>query len=268
MHEMGHVLYYAGEHRGTTWNCSSIMGHCNAPRITAVQSHDIEDYKSALRVGAVGTGIPTPEGPNAAYITVSSTSDTTHKFEGGYLGGNGYTTHQERDYWIDRSPNGVNGSYSTYVGLPRVISNGEDGTPNIWDDPATYPVPWPDAEWGFKTRGRSGGVASSDPYYWGPYSKAYCISTAFSSRPGTCTTYSVVTTTDRNGDVYFRVYNFSGSTITNVTITNTSNTTLCTIGSISSGHSDDCHKSRSGSGTVKVWWNGTWGYCDTIEYGS
>ena len=87
------------------------MGHCNSPRITGVQPHDIEDYKAALRVGAA----PTPEGANAAYISVWSTSDTTHNFEGGYLGGNGYTTHQERDYWIDRSTNGVDGSYGTYV---------------------------------------------------------------------------------------------------------------------------------------------------------
>jgi len=36
MHEMGHVLYHAGEHYGTTYNCQSIMGHCNSPRITSV----------------------------------------------------------------------------------------------------------------------------------------------------------------------------------------------------------------------------------------
>jgi hypothetical protein len=256
MHEMGHVLYNAGEHRDTEWNCSSIMGHCNNLKI--VQPHDIEDYKDAYQV---------QEAPNATYVLIPSTTDATHYFEGGYQGGYGITLHQETDYWIDRSTTGVGGTYDTYVGLDRIVDNGDDDDdPKSWEDPNTWPVPWPNAEWCFKTRGQAGGVAESDPFRWGPQSKAYCESTAFYPPPGTCATSAVVTTTDRNGDVYFRVYNFSSRPITNVTITNSSNSTLCTIGSISPGHHDDCHKSRSTSGTARVWWNGTWGYCDDIQY--
>ena len=221
--------------------------------------HDIEDYKNAYQV---------QEAPNATYVLIPSTTDATHYFEGGYQGGIGYTSHQERDYWIDRSTSGVNGSYSTYVGLPRIVNNtnSDDTTPNSWVDPAAYPVPWPNAEWCLKTRGRSGGVATPDPYYWGPKSKAYCVSTAFLPPPGTCGTSAVVITSDRTGQAHFRVYNFSDNPLSNVTVTKTNNTILCSLGSISSGGSKPCDKSLSGSGTVRLYYNNTYGYCDNILY--
>lgn len=263
MHEMGHVLYYAGEHYGTSWNCSSIMGHCNETRITTVQPHDIEDYKAAFEVR---------EGPDAAYMTVPNISHATHSFEGGYLGSWALTSHQEKAYWIDISTSGPNGPWATYVGLDRIVNNDDNGDspgvrPHSWADTHTYPLPWPNAEWCFTVRGESGGVDVSNYYRWGPRSKAYCVSTAFTPPPGTCGTSSVITTTDRNGNVYFRVYNFSGSTISNVTVTKTDNSTLCALGNITSGNHKECNKSLSASGTVRIYYNNTWGYCDSIKYG-
>ncbi len=53
MHELGHVLYNAAEHYvapNAGYNCSSIMGHCNSPTLTAVQGHDITDFSNAYRM--------------------------------------------------------------------------------------------------------------------------------------------------------------------------------------------------------------------------
>jgi len=197
---------------------------------------------------------------------VQSLSHTTHYFEGGYQGDIGYTSHQEKAYWIDMSSNGVNGTYNTYVGLDRIMNNTDDTTPNSWYDSTAYPVPWPTAEYCFKNRAEAGGVSTSDYYHWGPQTKAYCISTATTPPPGTCGTYKVVTTTDRNSNVYIRVYNFSGATITNVVVTRTDNSTICPLGNISNNGSKTCSYSVSGSGTVRIYYNGTWGYCDSIQY--
>lgn len=247
MHEMGHVLYNAGEHYNLPgYGCSgtpSIMNHC---LLTNVEADDVADYRSAYRI---------MDAPDATYVQMSGAGTLVHYFEGSYFGGNGRTLHQEQYSWIDRSTTGVSGSYLNYSGTVRQVSDVDDGVPisNSIND-----APTGTQEWCFKRRGRAGGVVSSDPGYWGPYSRAYCI-----RRSGN----GVFIATNRNDYVVFRIWNYSGSTINFVSILlNDGTTHVCDLPDIPNGSSQYCFWTGAGasSGSVTLWYGwinrGTVGY--------
>jgi hypothetical protein len=245
MHEMGHVLYNAGEHY-PAYNCSSIMGHC--PSYTTVSSHDDSDYRAAYRM---------KEAPNAAYGRLTSSSTFRHYFEGGYGGGNGYTLHAERRYWIDRLIGGVIGNYSTYSQVARKVDNNDDTTAN---NVSFNDLPSGGAEWCFKMRGEAGGVPIADTYYWGPVSKAYCLARA----PGG----AVYFMSDRNGSVFFTVRNYTSAQISNVVITldDANKTQVCNLGNIAAGSSKGCSSTIAGPGYVDLFYDFAWVRQDTVGY--
>jgi hypothetical protein len=101
LHELGHALLNANEHYPGTdneWNCTSLMGHsaneyaasgsyCTTGAVlTIVQPHHLQDYRDAYGV---------KDAPNATYVQMLGSGWLVHYFEGGYLGGNGKTLHQE-----------------------------------------------------------------------------------------------------------------------------------------------------------------------------
>lgn len=167
MHEFGHILYNAAEHYtgvNSNFNCSSIMGHCNSAVLTTVQDHDKTDFSEAFRL---------KDAPDAAYAQQPSAGTIRHYFEGSYFGGAGRTLHAEKQYVIDRSTNGVNGTYGPYETVPRRADNSDDGTPNSADFSA---VPSAGAEWCFKIRGETGAISNTaSSFRWSPRSRAYCV---------------------------------------------------------------------------------------------
>ncbi len=213
MHELGHTLLNANEHY-PAYDCTSIMGHsaiessgsvgyCGSgvlPDIlTTVQQHDIDDYASVYGIR---------EAPDATYVQLFGSGTAVHYFEGGYLGGNGHTMHQEQYNWIDRSTTGVTGSYGNYTAGPRRTAYADDATP---ESDSFADVPGSGSEWCFKRRGRAGGVASNQPAYWGPYSHAYCLAQSSNGS-------GVYMASNRNNYAAFRVWNYSGATINNVAL--------------------------------------------------
>lgn len=248
MHEMGHALYIAGEHYPGSYNCSSTMGHCNGARLTAVQSHDQDDFRSAFRM---------LDAPDAAYSQLTSSSNLRHFFEGGYFGGNGNTLHAEKLYWIDRATNGVTGSYQSYRSIARVVNNSDDTTPNY----VTYGVPSVNNEWCFKVRGETGGIADLGlTWHWGPFSRAYCV-----ARSGAGS--GVFVASNRNDYASFRIWNYSGAQINNVAILLAGSTTrICDFASIANNSSSSAcfWYAGSPSGYLDVWYN--WTKNDTIDY--
>jgi hypothetical protein len=103
----------------------------------------------------------------------------------------------------------------------------------------------------------AGGLASSQPTYWGPLSKGYCVARDASN---------VFSTSDRNGNAYFRVWNFSGATITSVQIKLANGTLLCSLGSIANGGNGSCGVSLAGPGYVNIFYNGSPSPRDTVGY--
>lgn len=242
MHEMGHVLYHANDHY-PAYNCTSIMGHC--PTDYTVSGHDVQDYKDAFGV---------KDAPNATYGHIVTGTQIRHHWEGGYDGGDGLTIHQETKYWIDRAIGTVSGPYDTYKSVDRIASNSDDGSPNS----ITYAeIPGQGGEWCFKIRGQAGGLASGQANYWGPLSKAYCAARSNDN---------VFTTSDRNGNVFFRVWNHSGATITSAKIWLYDNTELCFLGSITNGSYKACSASVSGPAYANVYYNSSFWPKDTVGF--
>ncbi len=184
---------------------------------------------------------------------LSTGTQLKHHWEGGWLGGNGETIHQEQEYWLDRSTTGVGGTYNTYKSVDRIINNSDDTTPNT----VTYSeVPAQGAEWCVKIRGQAGGIASSQPNYWGPLSKAYCV-----ARDGA----NVFSRSDRNSDLWLRVSNFSGATITNVKFLVAG--TFYVIGTVTNGSAGSVAVSGvPGSGTADLYYNNSWLPKDSVDY--
>jgi len=249
MHEMGHVLYLAGEHYRTSYNCSSIIGHCNSPRITQVQQHDKDDFSFAYRM---------IDAPNATYGQLTSSSNFRHFFEGRYLGGNGQTIHAEKQYWIDRSLSGLLGQFGTYSSVAKRVDNVDDTTPNSVN---FTDLPSVNNEWCFKMRGETGAIANPGlSYRWGPYSRAYCVA-KYGSR--------VFIASNRNDWVGLRVWSYSGATIQNVTLTldDANQTLVCSLGSIVNGGSPACLVYLgNASGYVNLYYNNSWIRAGTVGY--
>lgn len=150
----------------------------------------------------------------------------------------------------------MTGSYSTYSSVARKVDNTDDIYPNYVN---FADLPGTNAEWCFKIRGEAGGVASGDPYYWGPRSKAYCVARSGGGN-------GVFVASDRNGNVNFWVWNYSGAQITNVVLMTTGGTVICSLGNINNGASKNCSSSIGGPGYLNVYYNGSWVPLDTIGY--
>ena len=257
MHEMGHVLMHANEHYEGFggYNCTSIMGHssienegsvghCNtgvgSDVLVTIQNHDRTDYLDIYGV---------EDAPNATYVQMSGSGTLVHYFEGGYFGGNGKTLHQELYNWIDRSTSGVSGSYSSYQSPGRKVDDQDDTTP---ESDSYNAVPGSGNEWCFKRRGRAGGIGSSQPNYWGPFSKAYCIRQSYGGS-------GVFVASNRNDYVGFRVWNHSGAQINNVALLLDNGVThVCDLPNLANGASAACLSSPStGTGFVRLWYNWT-----------
>ncbi len=257
MHEMGHALWTAAEHYNTGYNCQSIMGHCNDPRIIDLQAHDIADYRSAYRIADA------PDATYAQFTKSGSTIKTKHLFEGGYLGGNGRTLHAEQKYWFDRAIGSVTGTYDTYTSIPRIETNSDDTTPS-WFEIADLPSQGSgtSSEWCFKVRGEAGGVLTSDSGRFGPLSRAYCI-----ANRGNGSGSGVFVASNRNDYVGFSVWNHSGAQINNVALLlNDGQTHICDLGSIANSASKWCVSTAlgAGSGFVVLWYN--WANRGAIGY--
>jgi len=254
MHELGHVLYNAAEHytgANGGFNCSSIMGHCNAPTITTVQGHDITDFANAYRM---------KDAPDAAYAQRINNTTVRHFFEGSYFGGSGLTLHAEKRYVFDRATDGVSGTYTYDQETGRRIDNTNDGTPNSVDFATMSDV---NQEYCFKARGETGAIANvAQSYRWSPQSRPYCI-----ARSGAGSGVTVFS--NRNNYVTFVVYNNSGNSINNVALLLDGTTTrICDFGSISNLSSAYCFATGlgSGAGFLDVWYNLV--ERDTIGYGA
>jgi hypothetical protein len=262
MHEMGHVLMNAAEHY-PDYDCTSIMGHSSGEAagpagmcgtgtptetLIAVQPHDRQDYLDIYGV---------KDDPDAVYVQMLGANTLVHYFEGGWLGGNGHTIHEERYNWIDRSITGVDGTYSAYQSPGRKVATAEDGNPEN-DAYAEYPASGD--EWCMKRSGRAGGITSSQPNFWGPKSHAYCIRQSYNGS-------GVFVASNRNDYVAFRVWNFSGAQINNVALLLNDNTThVCDLPNIANNSSAACFWwPGSGSGFVKLWYN--WTEHGPIGYG-
>jgi hypothetical protein len=187
--------------------------------------------------------------PDAAYVQMSGAGTLAHYIEGSWLGGNGKTLHQELYNWIDRSTAGLGGTYSSYQSPGRKVANADDGTPeyDVYND-----VPGSGSEWCMKRRGRAGGIASSQPNYWGPLSHAYCIRQSYT---GT----GVFVASNRNNYVAFRVWNYSGAQINNVALLLGDNVThICDLPNLANNGSAACFwYPGGGSGFVRLWYNWT-----------
>lgn len=260
MHEMGHALVNANEHY-PAYNCTSIMGHSAAENagsagycgtgtgtdiLTAVTEHDKTDYRDAYGVKDTG---------DAAYVTMYGAGALVHYFEGGYLGGNGRTIHQEYENVVDRSTSGLGGQFFFYNAIGRRVDNSD----NPWPESQAYvDVPAAGAEWCMTMRGHSRAVLNS----WGPTSKRYCI-----ARSGAGS--GVFVTSDRNGTATFRVWNFTGADITNVQLRTdpAPGVQICYFGTVPNWSvSGNCSVTIAGPGYLTVWYNGSWIPLDTIGY--
>lgn len=275
MHEMGHVLRNASDHY-PTYDCTSIMGHssnensspgsqggagwCGQGEVvdgplpalvkTTVLGHDVTDYVDAYGV---------EDDQNATYINMLGSATTVHYFEGGYLGGNGRAAHQEFENVIDRSTGGITGTYYFYYAVGRRVDNTDNTTP---ENQSFTAVPTTGSQWCFKIHAHAKGIKPGSATEWGPFSKRYCIARSGSGN-------GVFVTSDRNGTAKFRVWNFSGGTITNVQLRTAPSpgTQICAWSSVSNNSvSSTCSASISGPSFLNVWYNGTWEPLDTIDY--
>jgi hypothetical protein len=265
MHEMGHVIFHAGEHY-PTYDCTSIMGHSakefsgaagycgtglGSDVLTVVQSHDVSDYVSAYGVR---------ETQDAIYVNMLGSATLVHYFEGGWYGGIGLTVHQEYENVIDRSTSNITGGYSFYHSIGRKVSNADDSTP---ENQSYGEEPGVNAEWCFKMHGHTHALASGAANEWGPYSHRYCIA---HSGAGS----GVFVTSDRNnGNANFRVWNFSGAAIPNVQIRTqpSPGTQICNFGTINNNAvSATCSSGVGGPGILDLWYNNSWVPLDTIGY--
>lgn len=258
MHELGHVLMNAGDHY-PNYNCSAIMGHsyedpgpagqcgtgAGSDIIKSVQAHDINDYLAAYGI---------EDAPNAAYLSMYGSSTLVHWFEGGYEGGNGVTVHAEKYNRLEVSTTGLGGTYVISQNGPRKVDNQEDANPEndqYTDRPAL------NQEWCFRRLGRAGGIDSTEDGYYGPPSKQYCVAR---EGPGVGAFF----TSDRNGYAHFRVWNFTGATMTNVQLrTNDSGggigDLICSWSSIANNASSaTCSVDLPGPGFLDIW------YCCTL----
>lgn len=252
MHEMGHVLMNAPE-LYPAYNCSSIMGHSSSESaggagmcgtgsvsetLITVQSHDRQDYLDVYGV---------KDAPDATYVQMLGSGTLVHYFEGSWFGGNGKTLHQERYNWIDRSTSGVGGAYSFYKSPGRKVAYADDGNP---ENDSYAEVPGSGAEWCMKRRGRAGGIASNQPNYWGPLSRAYCIRQSYGGS-------GVFVASNRNDYVLFQVWNYSGAQINNVALLLNDNVTrVCDLASIPNNTSTYCvWYPGNSAGFVRLWYN-------------
>jgi hypothetical protein len=246
LHEMGHVLFNAGEHY-PGGGCVSIMDHCLATEVT---SHDVDDFTDAFRL---------MEAPDAAYAQLLSSSMLRNYFEGTYYNasGEGHTIHGEKQYVVDVSTSGATGTYSFFTTTGREINNVDDGVPNDFDTG----LPANNTDWCLKVRGENSAISSSaETYRWSPRSRAYCIANSSNG---------VYVLSNRNDYAAFRVWNFSGAQINNVAIFvhGGTSTRVCDLGSIPNGQSSTaCFSYGLGSaaGRLDLWYN--WALKDEIWY--
>jgi hypothetical protein len=239
---MGH----SGPYGGLAGSCGS---GTSGETLQQVKDDDKQDYRDALGV---------EDSADAVWVQPGY-GQLVHFFEGGYLGGNGRTVHQEFEYVFDRAPSGgVNGEYSYYATAGRKVDNADNTSP---ENHAVNGFPPLNGEWCFKVHGHSKAIAPGTAGEWGPFSKRYCV-----ARSGSGT--GVFVTSDRNGKAHFRVANFSGATITNVQLwTGYPGSQQCVFGNVPDGTiTGTCSRTLSGTGTLTVWYNGTWVPLDTISY--
>lgn len=258
MHEMGHVLYHAGEHY-PDYNCTSIMGHSarenssSAPGFAGwcgagnVVNGAGESIKTAVMVphdtGDIVAAYSANDTQDAVYLNFANSSSLRHYFEGGYLGGNGRAVHQEWENVIDRSSStadALGGTYAFYASTSRKIDNEDDATPE--NTASISGVPAVGYEWCFKSRGHS-------RLSWGPYSKRYCVARVNVGN-------GVWVTSDRNSQAHFRVWNYSGGTLANVQLRTSPapGTMKCQWLNVPNNTSTStCSVTVSGAGAYDVW---------------
>ena len=117
-------------------------------------------------------------------------------------------------------------------------------------------------QWCFRIHGHAKGIAPGSYGEWGPFAKRYRI-----ARSGGGS--GVFVTSDRNGTADFRVWNFSGATITNVQLRTDPQpgTQVCAFGDIPNfSVSGTCFASIGGSSFLNVYYNGVFLPVDTIGY--